>query len=331
MKAKFFSLSLIFTSLFVSCVSTDIIEPEDHQFSNELILSISTPEEVATRADNGYKLRYIAKIFRGSSSAAWGSPLDRQEIIDGEKNNQIIFKVEPNDNYAIMVFADYIPANSQPGSNGLYDDYFYNTQLSQRSTLRTTPGSDVEEVSPAFFNNHNYDSFFAIEKLYKDIDEKTVNMTLKRITAQVIFREKNDHSGQCNVTVNKLGVRKNFDYGISQSSDPSATEANKNLGNINLPQSTLEGNNDLFFFYTLADATPQYVSTEFKVTKDGETSDAFTVKEIPVTSNYKTIVTSNFLKDDPSSDIPDDDPTKSGDIILNMTTDFSWQQETLSK
>ena len=334
---KTIASAILACGLFSSCVATDVVTPEANKDSSEyVVLNVSSPQE-ATRADEGYKLRYIAKIFQGSSRTAWGDPLDRQELIDGENGNQIVFKVDPNDNYAILVFADYIPANYEAGADGLYNDYFYNTKKnSKQVVLRTTPGSDAANVSSSFFNNHNYDAFFGMETFRKEEAEKVVDMTLKRTTAQVVFREKSENEGECSVSVNKLGVRKSFSQDQNNSADPDFYEANKSLGNLNLTETANvdSSNKDLFFFYTLADPTssPQNVSTEFKVTKNETESDVITVKDIPVKANYKTIVTGEFLPADNSGDDPkEEDPTKSGDVILNLTTDFSWQQEPLSK
>lgn len=341
MKAKLLAhiASLFLAVPFVcSCVSTETVEPDlAAKATDEIVLNISSPEDAFTRADNGYKLRYIAKIFQGSTSAAWTSVISRQELIDGESNNRIVFKVDPDKDYAIMVFADYIPADYTADANGLYKDYFYNTQSSRKAVMRTTPGSDADALSPLFFNNPNYDAFYGIATFHKEEAEKIVDMTLKRASAQVIFRDNSGLSGSCNVTVNKIGLRKTYDFSLqSQSSTPGASEANRNLGDIAIAETATvgAGNSDIFYFYTLADeiTSPQYVSTEFKVTKEGVVSDAVSVKEIPVKSNYRTIVTGQFLPADPSTPGPgEDETTKAGDIILNLSTDFSWQQEPLSK
>ena len=338
MNIKLFSFSLFASSILASCVSTEILEPESPQdTSKQIVLTLTTPEEASTRADNGYKLRYTARIFKGSSANAWAkTPVDRQEIIDGEEyegkeKNQIIFKVEPNDNYGIMVFADYVPVDYQPDNDGYYKDYFYNTK-EKRIIMRTTPGSDEEVVSPEFFNNHNYDAFFAIQTIYKDIEEVVLNMSLKRATAQIVFRETSDATGDCSIIVNKLGVRRLFDQDINQTFDPPSSESSKNRGNINLPQtaSVDEENKDLFFFYSLAHTanTTQHVSTEFKAFNDNHITDAYSVKEIPVKANYKTIVKGAFH---PNAYFKPEEDTKAGDIILNLSADYDWEQQELSK
>lgn len=315
------SLALFSFAFFSSCVSTETVEPEPSKsMSKEIVLNLGTVPEVSTRAQEGYKLRYIAKIYQGSSSAAWEKHLDRKEIIDGESNNQIIFRVDPNADYGILVFADYIPSNYQADSNGLYNDYFYNTSKnSKRVMIRTTPGSDASAISTDFFNNPNYDAFYGLKKVHKDVTELKVDMTLSRITSQVIFRDNSDNTGNCSVKVSKLGVRRNFDLDIAQSTAPSSESCNVTFSQ----DISSQGNKDVFFFYSLADLinSPQNVSASFSVTNGEVTTETISATEIPVKSNYKTIVKGQFV---PA-------PVRAGDIILNLSTDYNWQQEELSK
>ena len=316
--------------LATSCVSIDTIEPNDTTDSSDrIVISLNTPEIAKTRADNGYKLRYIAKIFSGSTSNTWGNPLDRQEIIDGdEADNQIVFKVTPDYDYAIMVFADYIPENYKKGSNGQYQDYFYNTTRSKQVVLRTTPGSDDTSVSADFFNNDNYDCFYEMVTFHKSALEKVIDLTLTRATGKVIFREKTDKKGECAINVNKVNPRMNFYFDNKLSSDP--TGGNTKAGNIplnNQPEIT-DYNKDLFYFYTLADSltSPQYVLTTFTVNPDNADASPITINNIPVKRNYRTIVKGEFLSDS-HGNTGSGDGNKEGDIILNLSTDYTWEEE----
>lgn len=318
-----------------SCVSTDTLDMNEIQDTDTgIVLNLYKPDGFDTRADNeNYKLRYIAQIARGSSSNNIGSILSRQEIIDGEtETNRVIFKVDPGYDYTIMVFADYLPAETMANSKGHYEDYFYNTTDNEKlCKIRTTPGSDEQKVSPDFFNNDNYDAFFGKHSLHKEAKEEIVNMTLKRITAQVKFNETKVTSGEGEVAINKLSYRKSFFWetgGTSLSDNPSA-----NLGNIYLSQnSIINGNNqDLFYFYTLAGTTnsSQNVSIEFTVKREALDPKTTTVNEIPVKANYRTIVKGNFMPLSPED--PPIDEDKTGNIILNLSTDGNWEQEELSK
>lgn len=327
------SLLLSATSLLASCVSTDTLEPSVSEAdSNYIVLSVSSPPDVSTRAGTGYKLRYTAKIFTGASSSNWGStPIDRQEIIEGESSdNKIVFKVDPDNSYTVMVFADYIPSDFKADESGHYPDYFYNTTNSKRSTVRTTPGSDEEKVSAEFFNNDNYDCFYVQESVVKKEKEVNLDLTLKRVTSQVIFREKSENKGIGNVSVSKLGYRKHFDWGTMNTFDPIAP--NTDLGTISLPKDIIiDEDKDLFYFYSLAETGEgkRYVSVEFTVNREGCDSKTFTIKEIPVRSNHRTIVKGEYL---PVPEVAGEDPIdNSGDIILNLTTDLSWEEESLEK
>lgn len=338
---------LTFLSLLVSmfalssCVSTETVEPSmPGEANSEIVLNLTSEELPLTKADNGYKLRYIARIFSGSSNNVW-SYIESKEIIDGESNNRIVFSVSPNSNYTLMVFADYIPSNSSKGADGYYPDYFYDTKSNKQSvTMRTTPGSSSTSVSPDFFNNDNYDAFYGIHVLYKEEKEYVVNMTLHRVTAQVVFRDNSGNTGDCNVSVDKLGLRSYLAFDKEPvTTSPGASESNKSLGNIGLTQtSTVNATNkNVFYFYTLADLTTssQFVSTEFKVTRNGVSSPAISVKEIPVKSNFRTVVAGSFLPSESKSDPSDGDNTdpgaQDGDIILNLSCNYDWEQQPLYK
>lgn len=309
-----------------SCVSTEIIEPEsDVKETDELILNLSAPADVSTRASEGYKLRYIAKIFRGNSSNTFGEPLQRKEIIDGEvADNKIVFKVDPNYNYTLMVFADYIPSTTQANSQGLYADYFYNTsQYPKASMIRTTPGKDSETVSADFFNNDNYDSFFGRHTLYKDEKEVIVNMTLKRTTAKVIFRETSSNTGEGQVKVTNLKYGNIFQWDVEDAGVNQYPSLNLSLGT----SSTIsDEDKDLFYFYTLADSNTTGLALNFTFTITGGDPLTYTIPNIPVTANHRTIVKGAFLPDPQS----EPDPLE-GDIILNLSTDYTWEQESIEK
>ena len=338
MKHQIGLLSLLLLIL-SSCVSTETVEPGKTKESETVVINLKAEGNAASRAGQDYKLRYIAKIFEGQKLNSLGSnPVDRKEIIDGESDvNQIVFKVTPDKYYSILVFADYIPADSQP-DEGLYKDYFYDTHTNAKTvTMRTTPGSNSNVVSAAFFNNDNYDCFFNYETILKNREEYTINMTLERITAQVKFQEKSEIEGETSIKVNKLGIRPIYAMDLSQSSPMAASEANKLFSDVNLADvaEITETNKDLFYFYTLADRqnSSQYVSIQFKVTQNGEDSENISIIEIPVKSNFRTLVKGEYLKDFSEPDLPDDDDpsTKEGDILLNLTTNTTWEQESLSK
>lgn len=339
MNMKFFKyLPIFFTSLLGlnSCISTEEVKSETPEEKNvSLTLNLTTPAEHFTRATSDYKLRYIAKIMKGSTINSWGDPITTKEIIDGETDkNTIIFQVPPGYDYTIMVFADYIPKEYTADSNGHYKDYFYNTtQYAKRCVMRTTPGTDSETVSADFFNNDSYDCFFNLSTIHKDEPEVTVNMTLKRVVAKVTFLERSENLGECNVAINKLGNRKNFDWETQASTDPS--DPNKDLKGIALNQTSniSDSNKDLFYFYTFANKDNiKNASIGFTVSREGKKPVEKSVTEIPVKANYKTIVKGEFLPTESTEEEPkEEDTPKIGDIILNLTYDNSWEMESLGE
>lgn len=342
---KIFACVAVFATFFLtSCISTEEVH-SGTEASENLVISLSAPSEAVTRAGSDYKLRYTAKIFQGRDPLKWNSPpIDTQEILEGEtQNNQIVFQVAPNDYYGIIVFADYIPADATRDSKRSYGDYFYTTSAAsspKRVTVRTTPGSTSTAISPEFFNNPYYDAFFAISPV---IDKKEaqydLKLTLNRITAKVIVRDNSDNiAPESAVMVNKLGVIQNFDQNTITASGN--TDLSGNISISDKPQVDYS-QRDLFYFYTLADASERQVSTSFKVTANDKTSDPFDVTGIPVKANFQTIVSGSFLpasstggnggSGDNNGGSGGDPSTKEGDIILNLSTNYTWEQETLSR
>ena len=310
-----------------SCVSTEVIEPADNeQPTQELVINLSAPADAKTRAEDGYKLRYIAKIFKGASSNSWGNKaIARKEVIDGEvANNKMVFQVEPNQDYGIMVFADYIPSSYQPNESGLYTDYFYNTKnvdSDRRHTIRTTPGSDDQKVSADFFNNENYDSFFAFEQKYKGEEELIVPMTLTRATAKVIFQNNTSTTGDCKVAITQLTYSRHYDM----DKDPTCFTNQLNPQNLTLPEASItEDNKDLFYFYTFAEKSNQKLSVFFDVTDSDSEKRNYQVSDIPIKPNFKTIVKGAYLPEI----LPE---PQYGDLILHPSTNYSWEQESLEK
>ena len=320
--------------VFLSSCSSDTGAPSPNEVSKvseSIVLSLNV-EDLSTRADNSYKLRYVAQIFQGSSSNSWDTPESRQEIIDGEsQQNQIVFKVAADKDYTIMVFADYVPSTSLP-TDGLYNDYFYDTHtISKSVSILTTPGNkNNQNISADFFNNEHYDCFYAIETFHKDQYEKVINLTLKRVTSKVVFKDKTGTPGNYTVTVNNLSFRPRLDFGTTYTTtEMSDTEFNKGC-NVSLNVVSVSSESTpLFFFYTLAQTQQKYVKATVTLST-GSNNKKTQVTDIPVRSNFQTIVTGDFL---PSSTIQpgDDSQNKPGDVILNLSTDYSWEQSSLNK
>ena len=337
-------LATLMSLQFSACVSTDVVDQPDSSKSDPdlIVLKIGKPETIGTRADDGYKLRYVAKIFKGSNAAAWEGVAYRQEIIEGEGDDKMVFKVEPDQTYGILVFADYIPSDyTADPSTGLYKDYFYNTASTgnevpngKRVAMRLTPGTangNTPKYSKDFFNNPYYDAFFASEIVEKKKEEKIVDMELKRITAKVIFRDNSAVNENASIKIKKLGSIMYFDMNASAAFQNAQAV---NVSNVELnydATGTTEEEKDLFYFYTFASPNQELkvVSATFSVTTDTEGENR-EISEIPVRSNYKTIVKGEFLHAEPEIDEPDPEP-EDGDLILNLSKDTSWELETLGK
>ena len=325
-------LASLVVYIFSSCSTDKDVSPVGSRETASIIVNVSAPAEPGTKADSGYKLRYIAQIFKGKTVNSWESqPVSRQEIIEGGSDgNQVVFKVDPNEYYIITVFADYIPAGATADAEGRYPDYFYNTTNAKKVIVNTTPGSTSGKVSAEFFNNDNYDCFFVKQEgIYKEAEEYRLSLTLKRAVAKVVLRDKTSNTGDYSVKVNSLGNRTEFRF------ETQTTVSGAEIS-IDTPLVQIAGitpdSRDLFYFYTpaaLVEGNNEKVSISFSAGSE-ENWLTNTVKDIPVKGNYKTIVTGTFLPD-PLEEKPgdDDNPTKEGDIILDLSTDYEWAQTPL--
>lgn len=328
-------------ALSTSCVNTDIVESAEPQ-SNEtslLVVNIDTPEPAFTRADQDYKLRYVAKLYQGGRLNSFTTFVERKEIAGddlSERNNknQIIFKVEPETYYSLQVFADYVPKDYQQ-SNNCYKDYFYNTSVSsgyeKYSSIEVypTPGGGSKSFSTAFFNNDNYDCFFASTSFYKGVEEENVNLELKRTASLVRVEDTSGNIGGVDIKITGIELRDAFDMESAVSAYP-----NSYSPNVTLSKNVTSSDPNLFYFYTLCDAldSNKYVALKFTVTKDGETK-TYNITQIPVKANYKTVVKGEFVsgstQQQPGGDT--NPPSTEGDIVLNLSASTGWEQSEMTK
>lgn len=348
---RLFIVLLSFVTLlsFNSCVSSETLEPESlivkGEKSDEIVLTLSTPHETSTRAEGnpheGYKLRYVAKLFPTiNGSNLQNDGYQRAEIIENDENeNKIIFKVPHYDSeikkYTIIVFADYIPIDYQ-SENGKFKDYFYNTSSEDESIImNSTPASPNTNLSPSFFNNDNYDCFGIVFEAYKDAKKIEETIELKRLVAKV---EWYDNSGNINnfkeinfskfEIYNQLKIQKNpilignnpFEWNSTgfTNEDLKISETNNNL---------------LFFFYTFAGSNS---NARLKINFNSFTNDLETPKSvsskdegIPIKTNYITKVTGILLPSN-STDTPEDGPSVEDEndlIILHVSKDDVWPDD----
>lgn len=327
-----------FLLMFSACVSTDVLDsPDDGKVSENIVLDLMSEDRASTKAHDGFTLRYVAKIYQKDGNN-WGSaPYDRKEILEGG-TNKIIFSVPANNSYKIILFADYIPSGSEK-TGECYRDYYYNTVNPLQTTnqrfvgIRTNPGDDSQTLSPEFFNNDNYDCFFASTEVYKDQNELVEKITLKRLCAKVYIQDISPNSGECEVTVSKLGVNPRYDYdNNTTTTTPSSTFDTQRFNTLLSDKVNVTADNkELLYFYTLAYDQSSTVGIEINVNNAGKTKST-KITQIPVRQNYKTIVTGEFVDASPVSDIPgigDQDPQE-GDIILDLSVDDNWIQTPLA-
>ncbi|MCH5239203.1 MAG: hypothetical protein J1F38_03185 [Muribaculaceae bacterium] len=338
-KTGLLTIGLMALGLLSSCVETEVVDPaKGESEETTLILNLSRPASIETRADvSQYKLRYVAKLFAAATDQGIDSPLQRKEIAGDDKSengesDQIIFKVDAGKSYVILVFADYIPKESTADGNGYYKDYFYNTdvaRLPKNIQMNLSPGKSIsdgnETISQEFFNNDNYDCFYGKTEFFdKESAEKVINLTLKRQAAKVILRDKGSESGDLSVSISKATVGYQHEMVNSK-----ATTYSFNV-NATITKSLTAADRDLLYFYTLSEETGNQLAMNLKVNN----GDPITINNIPVKRNYQTIVKGTFLEvasDDSQGQGGETTPTKDGNIILNLTTDNSWESTPMTK
>lgn len=327
-----------------SCVSTEIVEPETS--SDRIILNLSAMDEVGTRASanhEGFKLRYTAILYRGSSANyIEESTRKREEIVEGENElNEIIFDVEPNHTYTIFVYADYIPASSTKTGKE-YADHFYDTHTYKDNVVMLTtphPNGDYSKVANDFFNNDNYDFFSSIVTIEKGEPKEERELTLKRSVAKVRVVDISDYDQTYDLSVPRFSHYANFSRtGENKSGAFNHTQHSSKIslevGKSQQPDSNSE--KELFFYYTFADeANNAATKTTLTFNLDGVQSYAkeFSVSDIPVRQNYITTIKGKFL---PSSDElnPGDDTGGSDDDLIGpiylylSANDGDWENQT---
>ncbi|MCH5234134.1 MAG: hypothetical protein J1E16_02490 [Muribaculaceae bacterium] len=331
---------VIFTM--TSCVNTETLEPQPIPItSNKIVLNLSAPESISTRATDDFKLRYVAKIYNGSwknlNTTKYSA---RQELVEGSagpagKENQMVFDVEANQSYVIFVFADYIPKEFVPSSEGYYNDYYYDTKSTKAGAtgvnLLGNPGNlpvndNDYNVTSDFFNNDNYDCFAG----YVDIGEKgeekiEKSIALDRIVSKVRVLDTTGRGGNLNVNVSEVSYVNHFDLINDGGGSAKTSSISHNLGSINLSGGEED---EILYFYTFSSKSTEggyQPSLKFSLTVsnndnfDGSNNSAsFTINKIPVKKNNITKVKGKFLHSLYSQDVTEGDVHK-GAIFLNVS------------
>lgn len=318
-----------------SCVSTEIIEPEKGSQTNsdDLTLSFSAPaDRLDTRADDSHKLRYIAFVIPRSNGSYDWTKAQRKEIIENERksDNVIAFKVDPDQDYMIGVFADYIPVSSQADGNGYYADYYYNTQTKDSYiTLNPNPESS-SGISTSFFNNDYYDCFSFTKNVHKEKTRLDVECELDRATAKVRFIDENaSKENFSDITFSALSYVTQFVIQTQECGVYSNVKS-ADLQNVKLTEMANPAEHELFYFYTLAGSKGGSIvnlkGITFTSTNTQEKSNKTQIPEytIPIQKNFITTVKGSFV---PVLTTPDPGVTtpEEGDLYLNVSVNDNWQ------
>lgn len=176
--ALLFSATILI--LLGGCSSTEIIDSpqEPAKKGKTITLSLSAPENASTRAGSDHKLRYVAKLIKGSLDENLEVAERKESIVSEGEETTITFSVEQG-KYTIILFADYIPGSSTKGDDDCYPDSYYDTNIDGRP----------QNVSIQKFemNNDNLDCFGNVIKVDKGEEEVVENITLFRLVSKIRF------------------------------------------------------------------------------------------------------------------------------------------------
>lgn len=318
--ALLFSATILI--LLGGCSSTEIIDSpqEPAKKGKSITLSLSSPESTATRAGSDHKLRYVAKLIKGSLDENLEVAERKESIVSEGEETTITFSVEQG-KYTIILFADYIPGSSTKGDDDCYPDSYYDTNIDGRP----------QNVSIQKFemNNDNLDCFGNVIKVDKGEEEVVENITLFRLVSKIRFvsttplaeNQEIDNISYSTIsyhkTMNIESASQNSGNGAGIEDIDTQYTANKSSNFLNPSNSE----NELFFFYTFANKSGDKAclgQVDFTINfKDGTKRDGNIVTGvIPAKRNSITTVQSDFLSDE----------TKlTGNIILNLSKPNNWE------
>lgn len=329
---SYFSICLLFLA---SCVSNETLSPgRTVEESDEIILNLSTPIDAKTRAEEGYYLRYVAKIFQITTGTDFSAnSMQRADILNNNDNpeeNKIVFKVDPNKKYVIFVFADYIKDNFKK-SDDSYPDHFYDTSANNGTiTIKTTPGSNSDKLSAEFFNNDNYDCFNVYDTIHKTTLKKELNLKLTRAVAKVQWKDNSENPGK--IKNFKFSF---FNVGKALFQPTNAIMGVKDWSNFTLEKSELreiEDENIILFYYSFAkrqNVSPkQYLSAKFTISIDeNSNTKELECSNIPVYNNVKTTISGLLIPQTIVENPDDEKKSEEGDVILDLSTAQDWDND----
>ena len=315
-----------------SCVSTSTVdEPGTIKTeSDEICLTLTSPQDRATRADGLHKLRYVAKLFKTNASNSLNF-IQRKDLIEGENNNTLKFKVEPG-SYSIMIFADYIPYNFTCDEDGIYPDYYYDTTEESERIYMLAFGDHPDAQNP--INNDNYDCFNYYRgednKIYKEEGKAyTLNPVLKRAVAKVRFvSSSTPDPTDFKLTFSQFSYLDTF-FQTDGASNMKTLNSSE-LSRIQFSSPSNAAENEIFYFYTMASnssVSNRISACIFQTVTSNETVEtniAAKKVDIPIKRNYTTTVRGAFLYEEPViTDNPEDYI-----ILEDMSTNQTWEELT---
>lgn len=330
MKSLFKNLppAAIAVSLFLcqGCTSTELVEIPGEQPAKPDVISISlSAPHLETRADATHRLRYTARLFSGNTETGHIEFIKKKQMLEGESSTVLVFDGVEEGTYTITLFADYVPANSEPDDNGEYPDYYYDTSGYEDIVMK--------DAGKEFLNNDHYDCFGKYIIVKKEAEEKRETVALPRIVAKVRMIGNETSSGETPtaVSVTKFSTLLSYKLTSGRASEIYRYPTGEVPGNKWDLTPSLTAPNELFYFYTFA-ASPSlnngkaqtlgYLS--FSVEADGldPVNTDINSGEIQVRPNYVSTVKGNFI---PST--PDDPDTRTDRIILDLSSIAGWNND----
>lgn len=308
-----------------SCSQTEIeaVSGQEEIIGEEIAFNIKAPEFLTTRASSDHKLRFTAKLFKDKYNTDEGVQfLEMKQGVATDGNCTIIFSV-PQGDYSVLIFADYIPENISPDSQGRYEDTYYDTSSKDeniRMIAFTTNDSGHQLIQRNCINNDNYDCFSAYTGLINKTELKVEkDVVLKRAASKVRFISSTPNDAK--VTEIKFNNFACFD-GYKQFYESVFTDKRDNdmrLGSHILQGVSNESEKELFYFYTLGANNQENLGTiDFDINFDnGQTRNVHIQGgTIKVMKNHVTTVRGAFL---------DEEAEELGDIILHLSTNPDWE------
>lgn len=296
-----------FTALLAaSCSSTEVVDAPDPSPKGKLItIDLSGPATTSTRADASHLLRYTAKLFSGSfeNNNVKKEFMEMRQAIASDDKATITFSVEEG-TYSILLFADYIPAQSaQANEAGLYEDCYYDTSNK----------NEVIKVKKFEINNDHLDCFSGYLVVDKTAQEVREEITLSRMVSKIRFVSLTDQAEDfSSIKISRLCYFKQIDQiagknSASQYAEPTYSTTYASLAPVD------ENSHELFFFYTPANTDSQTTLKEisFSINNGSESRD-ITIPSGELTAKRNTITTVQGAFLSPV-------PPVLGDIILDLS------------